>query len=89
MLTNFDICFLGWKKERLYNFGTSANKIFDYMYSGKVILNSIDSKNNVVELAKCGLVVESENSKAIADWIIKLYNMTEIERKQLGEQGRK
>lgn len=89
MLTNFDVCFLGWKKERLYSFGTSANKIFDYMYSGKVILNSINSGNNVVELAKCGLVVESENSKAIADGIIKLYNMTEIERKQLGENGKK
>ena len=84
-----DICYLGWRRKRLYRFGISANKIFDYMYSGVPILHSFSGDGDIVKQAQCGITVEAENPKAIAEGILKLYKMTERERKKLGENGRK
>jgi len=88
MLSLFDVCFLGWKKEELYHFGVSPNKLFDYMYSGKPILHSIDIDNDIVETANCGLCIKAEDSKEIADGIIKLYEMDDKMRKKLGNNGK-
>ena len=41
ILSLSDVCFLSWNKEFLYKYGTSANKLFDYMYSAKPIINAI------------------------------------------------
>jgi len=84
-----DICYLGWRRKRLYRFGISANKIFDYMYSGVPILHSFSGDGDIVKQAQCGITVEAENPKAIAEGILKLCKMTERERKKLGENGRK
>lgn len=84
----FDICFLGWKNEELYKYGTSANKIFDYMYSGKPILNAFSGGKNILDMVNCGLSVEAENPKAIADGIIKLYEMNKEERVKMGQNGK-
>jgi len=88
ILSFFDICYIGWHKKRLYEFGVSANKLFDYMYSGKPILHSIDMKEDIISEAHCVLSVEAENSQAIADGILQLYKMSENNRKQLGKNGR-
>lgn len=84
----FDICFLGWKNEELYKYGTSANKIFDYMYSGKPILNAFSGGKNILDIANCGLSVEAENPKAIADGIIRFYEMSQEERAKIGQNGK-
>ena len=38
LLDHFDVLILSWHDISLYRFGVSANKIFDYMYSGKPII---------------------------------------------------
>ena len=87
-LALLDICYIGWLKKELYKFGIAANKLFDYMYSGKPILQSIDTKKDLISMANCGLSVEAENPRAIADGILKLYKMPAESRKKLGENGR-
>ncbi len=89
MLNLFDICFLGWNKEPLYKYGTSANKIFDYMYSGKPILNAFSGDGDIVKITKCGITVEAQNPQAITDGILKLYNMDNEEREKLGINGKR
>ncbi len=88
LISNFDLCYIGWKKRQIYHYGISANKIFDYMYAGKPILQSIDSKFNIVEQAHCGICVESENPKAIANGILELYKMPKDELKKIGQNGK-
>ena len=88
LLSFFDICYISSQKEDLYKYGIAANKLFDYMYSGKPVLQSIDTKKDVISMANCGLSVEAENPQAIADGILKLYKMPANVRKQLGENGR-
>jgi len=84
----FDICFLGWNNDELYKFGTSANKIFDYMYSGKPILNSFSGKGDLVDISNSGITVEAKNPQAIARGILKMYNLTQEERKVMGMNGK-
>ncbi len=89
MLELFDLCYIGWNKERLYNYGISANKIFDYMYSGKPILHGFSGKGDIVELAKCGISVEAKNPIELARAIDEFSAMSKEQREQLGKNGKK
>jgi len=88
MLKLFDVCYIGLQKEKLFKYGVSPNKLYDYMYSAKPILHSIDTSNDIVKLSNCGISVEAENSKEIAKSILDFYNMDEIQRNNLGKNGK-
>lgn len=89
LLRYFYVCYIGLKNQNLFKYGVSPNKIFDYMYSGKPILEAINTSESLVVKANCGLQVEAENPEAIAEGILKFYYMAEKDRKKLGENGRK
>ena len=89
MLKLFDICYIGWNRHKLYEYGISANKLFDYMYSAKPILHSYSGKSDIVSLAKCGLTIKAEDSKAIKEAILKLYSMSKEQRELMGESGKR
>ena len=88
MLNHFDVCYVGFRKSPLYRFGNSLNKLPEYFMSSKPIIYSITSTFLPVEEAKAGITVPAENPKAIAEAIIKLYNLDQSERDKLGENGR-
>ncbi|WP_457743602.1 glycosyltransferase family 4 protein, partial [Sulfurimonas sp.] len=89
MLKLFDACYIGLKKENLFKYGVSPNKLYDYMYSAKPVVYAIDSgSSNIVNRAKCGLSVEAQNPRAIADATEKLYEMNQDEREKLGENAK-
>jgi len=90
MLSLFDICYIGLKKEKLFKYGVSPNKLFDYMYSGKPILYAIESgENNIINYAKCGINIEAENASAIANAIQDFVKMPKADRIQLGNNAKK
>jgi len=90
ILDFFNICYIGWKKRKSLNkYGTSPQKIFDYMYAGKPILNSTIEKDDLIKQANCGISTEAENPKAIAYGILKLTNIPEEQRKKMGQNGKK
>lgn len=90
LLSKFDVCFIGLTKDTLFRFGVSPNKLYDYLFSAKPILYAVDSGNyRPVTDAKAGIQVEPQNPQAIADAVLKLYNMTPKERAKMGENGRK
>ncbi|WP_231964804.1 glycosyltransferase family 4 protein [Sulfurospirillum cavolei] len=88
MLQLFDVCYLGLQKKDLFKFGISPNKLYDYMLSGKPILQAINIQNDIVEISGCGLCVQAEDANAIVDAIKIFYSMPKEMRKQLGEKGR-
>ncbi len=88
LLSRIDVCFIGLKKERLYRFGISPNKIFDYMYAGRPILQAIKAGNDFAKEVGCGISVEPEDPTAIAKAIIQFYEMPETERNKIGENGK-
>ena len=86
--SHFDIAHLGGLHSVLHKYGTSYNKMTDYMLSGKPIVQSVDEPGSVVERVGCGIRVEAENSKAVADAIAKLADMTIEERAVMGQKGK-
>jgi glycosyltransferase involved in cell wall biosynthesis len=85
----FNGCYIGLKKEKLFQYGVSPNKLYDYMYSAKPIVYAIDSgENNLVKTALCGIVVNAEDVIDISKGIEKLYQMDKEKQKIMGENGK-
>ena len=89
LLNRFDVCYIGWKNDSLYRFGISANKLFDYLYSAKPIIHSVNAFNDPVKDAQAGISVHPENTAEIIQAIYSLKNMTNSQREELGQLGRK
>ncbi|MFP2770635.1 glycosyltransferase family 4 protein [Oceanisphaera sp. KMM 10153] len=90
VLARFDTLVVGAKKEPMYRFGVSPNKLFDYLISGKPIVYHIDSGDyHPIKDAGCGFEIEPGRADELAEAILKLYQMPAHEREALGENGRK
>ena len=87
MLSIFDVCYVGMKKSSLYRYGTSLNKLPEYLMSGNPIVFSADSPFKPVDDANAGITVGAEDVDGIVSAIYKLQSMSDIERRQLGENG--
>ncbi|WP_411748559.1 glycosyltransferase family 4 protein [Reinekea sp.] len=72
VLKGMDILLISWADEEIYKYGTGANKIFDYLLSGKPIIQAINSPNNPVQLAEAGLTVPPGDFQAIAKAVVTL-----------------
>lgn len=86
--SHFDIAHLGGLHSELHRYGTSYNKMTDYMLCSLPIVQSVDEPGSVVERVGCGIRVEAENVKAVADAIAKLADITPEERKEMGRKGK-
>jgi len=73
----------------IYRYGVSVNKSFDYLASVKPVVMAGNPRNDIVEEANAGIVVEPENPEALAEAIIKIYELPEGKRIELGENGRR
>ncbi len=89
VLQEADALYIGAVHSPLYRFGVSMNKLYDYMMSGKPVLNGVVASNNEVEEAKCGLSFDSSNSEEIAEAVTQMKKLTQEERDRLGQNGRK
>ena len=89
MLSSFDVCYVGMNKSPLYRYGTSLNKLPEYLISGKPLIFSVDSPFKPVDDANAGITVGAEDVDGIVSAIYKLKSMSDVERKQLGENGAK
>lgn len=85
---HFDIAYLGGLHSELHQYGTSYNKMTDYMLCSLPIVQSVDEPGSVVERLGCGIRVEAENVKAVSKAIIRLANMTPEDRKKMGAKGK-
>jgi glycosyltransferase involved in cell wall biosynthesis len=88
LLELFDALYIGLRKESLFRFGISPNKIFDYMMASKPIIQAIDAGNNLVQEANCGVYAEAENVDDIVKAVLQLKSFTREERDKLGQNGR-
>ena len=87
-LSKMDVLYIGWHFSKIYRFGISANKLFDYLASAKPIIHSVDAGNDPVVEAKAGISIKPENPKEIANAILELYKMPVSKRNELGNNGR-
>ncbi len=87
MLKKFDVCYIGRHDVDLFDYGVASNKYFDYMLAEKPVLVSSRKIKDPVELSGCGIIVEPENPKAIAEGVEEFYRMSPEERQAMGMKG--
>jgi glycosyltransferase involved in cell wall biosynthesis len=69
---------------------TIPTKIQSYMACGRPILAALEGEAaRIVEEAGAGIVVPAEDSSALADAVLKMSVMPELEREQMGQNGRR
>lgn len=89
LLDKMDVLYIGLQKQSLFRFGISPNKLMDYMMAAKPVIHAIEAGNDLVEESGCGISVQSESPKEIAEAILKLKAISQSERKNMGENGKK
>jgi glycosyltransferase involved in cell wall biosynthesis len=72
----------------VYRWGISSNKLFDFMAVGRPVFSSAEAPLNPVKEAKCGFTIPPWDPKALAEAVIKLYQMSPEERAEMGKRGR-
>lgn len=88
-LKEMDLLYLGWQDSKLYQYGVSPNKIFDYMLAARPILESGGAPTSLVELAECGKRCQSSSIDLIAQHLIDMSNAGSKKLNELGENGQK
>ena len=85
----FDAVVIMGRRRSLYRFGTSPNKIFDYMVGAKPIVMSIVEPEPIPMKADCALFYQHDDPYDFANKLIEISNLTESERKNIGQRGLK
>lgn len=67
------------KHIHLYKYGLSLNKMFEYFASGKPIISNIECGYDMLKQYNCGITVKGGSVEALADGILKFYNMPKEE----------
>ncbi len=88
VLSYSDVCIISWLKLEVYKYGISPNKLFDYMYASKPIIQAIDSPHNIIGSSDCGLVIEPENIDAMRNAILSMCSLSDQELRLRGAAGR-
>ncbi len=69
----------------IYRFGSSQNKLFEYLASGKPILSTVKIAYSILKKYNCGIEAEQPTAEGVAQGILKLYQMTPQQRLQIQE----
>ena len=73
---------------KLYRYGFSMNKLFDYMQLGKPVIICTNTDYNPISEAGAGVTVPAENPSSLADAIVQLMAKSQAERNLMGDKGR-
>lgn len=88
VLNQASVAYIGLMKSDLFRHGISPNKLFDYMAASLPVVMAIDTKDNIVENANCGIHVASCSPQDIAGAVLELCQKTKEELKVIGMSGR-
>ena len=87
-LTKSDLVFISWMDlPKLYQYGVSAQKYYDYMAAGIPILSAQNGINDPVKQSGCGIIIEN-TSEGIRTGINRFLMLSEKERNEMGQRGR-
>ena len=88
LLSKFDIVYIGLKRQKLFRFGISPNKLIDYMMAARPVIHSIESGNDLVKESGCGISAEAENPESVARAIKTLVQLDKVKREEMGLKGK-
>lgn len=88
VLRLLDICYIGLKKQNLFNYGVSPNKLFDYMMAARPVIYAVEASNDPVKDSNCGITVPAEDPDAVVKAVMDIRNLSEDEKNNLGQNGK-
>lgn len=74
IMSKCDICLLHGKNVDIFKYGTSQNKMFAYLFSGKPIISSFYNPYELIEKYGCGITLRNNTLDEYYDAFLKLYN---------------
>ncbi|WP_367606878.1 glycosyltransferase family 4 protein [Legionella sp. W05-934-2] len=86
-LNQMDALYLGWQPSEIYQYGVSPNKLFDYMASGKPIIESGGDQNGIIRTSGCGVQCEAVNPVQISECIEEVMSMPKSKLEEMGKIG--
>lgn len=67
---------------------TLPAKVQSYMAAGKPIIGALSGEGNrIINESKCGLTCKAEDYEGLCENVLKLYNMSDNERRNIGKNG--
>jgi glycosyltransferase involved in cell wall biosynthesis len=88
ILSKCDLSILNYKNAKTLRFGGSQNKLFEYMAAGKPVIVTVNMNYNAVTKNNCGIALEKPTAENIAEGILKIYSLPEIERIAMGKNAK-
>ena len=74
IMSKCDICLLHGKNVDIFKYGTSQNKMFAYLFSGKPIISSFYNQYELIEKYGCGITLRNNTLDEYYDAFLKLYD---------------
>lgn len=68
--------------------GNSSNKLFEYMVSGKPIISTVHMGYSIIKRYNCGIELDSDTPEALVREIIRIHDLSSMEREQIGRNAR-
>lgn len=89
ILSKGDINVLNYSPEtkKVYQYGSSQNKLFDYLASGKPIVSNIDIPYSPVTKWKCGISEDLTTGELYRDAILRIYQLPEADYQTMCENA--
>ncbi len=81
------VCVVCWKNKSLYEYGVAANKLFDYLYSGKPIINAYSGGYDLITRYRAGLTVPAEDAESLGKAILQLADSDLCVLSEMGANG--
>ncbi|MBC7078968.1 MAG: glycosyltransferase family 4 protein [Methanothrix sp.] len=88
VLREADVFLFNLEDVAVFRYGISPNKLFDFMAAGNPVITSVQAPANPVDAAHCGFTIPPRDSKSMAEAIIRLYDMPQDAREEMGSAGR-
>ena len=82
-----DVLYDSTKDVDIYKYGLSRNKWIDYMMAAKPMIVSYSGKQTIINEARNGIVVKSENVADLKKSIVTLSNYSKAELEKMGHRG--
>jgi glycosyltransferase involved in cell wall biosynthesis len=83
-----DILVVNLLNLKIYQYGISLNKLFEYLVSQKPIVFGCAARNNPVAEANAGITIAPEDAQAMANAIREIVALPVSERTKMGQRGR-
>lgn len=89
IMSKCDICLLHGQNVDIFKYGTSQNKMFAYLFSGKPIISSFYNPYELIEKNGCGITLRNNTLDEYYDAFIKIYTTYNDNKEKYKENDKK